>query len=169
MKINAFPVSVARRIVAGDLNDVAWSRTTRLLQELSGLLDPRIERGPHSTFNANWPFLRWPLDHVVFEKSFQLRELKVVENIGSDHFPLFVALCHRPEVGRERPADPDGPVAAEAEEAIREGREEARKRRLVGRSRATINLLPAWRQKQPLAIVSYWPSDAAMTVGSCEQ
>lgn len=124
MKINAFPVSVARRIVAGDLNDVAWSRTTRLLQELSGLLDPRIERGPHSTFNANWPFLRWPLDHVVFEKSFQLRELKVVENIGSDHFPLFVALCHRPEVGRERPADPDGPVAAEAEEAIREGWEE---------------------------------------------
>ena len=93
-------------IVIGDMNDVAWSRTTHLFQKISGLLDPRIGRGMFSTFHAHWRFLRWPVDHVFFEKSFLLSDLVVLPAVGSDHFPLYVALCFQPETG-ERQESPE--------------------------------------------------------------
>jgi len=116
----------APAIVAGDLNDVAWSRTTELFREISGMLDPRIGRGLYATFNADWPLLRWPLDHVFFEESFSLIEMSVLDDIGSDHFPLFVALCHDPRAARTQHKPDAAPSdVEEADEAIREGREEA--------------------------------------------
>ncbi len=113
-------------IVAGDLNDVAWSRSNSLFQEVSGLLDPRIGRGVYATFSTDWPLVRFPLDYVFFERSFQLLELEVLEHIGSDHFPLFIALCFRPEgAGAQQPPPPEGSAVEEADDAIREGHEEA--------------------------------------------
>jgi endonuclease/exonuclease/phosphatase (EEP) superfamily protein YafD len=113
-------------IVAGDMNDVAWSQSNSLFQEISGLLDPRIGRGPHSTFNAKWPLLRWPLDHVFFEESFTLLDIAVMRDIGSDHFPFFVALCHDATAAdiQEKPQPEPSDLDA-AEEAIEEGRDEA--------------------------------------------
>jgi len=80
-------------VVSGDLNDVAWSSTTRRFQRLSGLLDPRVGRGFFNTFDARYPFLRWPLDHLFHDPHFQLVALKRLSKIGSDHFPILFELA----------------------------------------------------------------------------
>ena len=79
-------------IVAGDLNDVAWSFAVSLMRRLGGLLDPRIGRGLFSTFHASTPYFRWPLDHIFHSDHFQLVALRRFPNVGSDHFPFYAHL-----------------------------------------------------------------------------
>lgn len=86
----------APTIVMGDLNDVAWSRTSDLFKKISGLLDPRVGRGFFSTFNAQWPLIRFPLDHAFVSRHFRLAAFRVMPEIGSDHFPVFVRLALTP-------------------------------------------------------------------------
>lgn len=77
-------------IVAGDMNDVAWSHSSRLFQRLSGLLDPRRGRGLYATFHANYRLVRWPLDHIFHSKDLALVEINRLRKVGSDHFPVII-------------------------------------------------------------------------------
>lgn len=115
-------------IVMGDLNDVAWSRTTRLFQRISGLLDPRIGRYFVNTFHADYPLCRWSLDHVFHSPDFTLVCMERLPHIGSDHFPVLTTLQYTPQAEEEQPAlEATSEDFEEAEEKIQEGIKEAEK------------------------------------------
>jgi endonuclease/exonuclease/phosphatase (EEP) superfamily protein YafD len=113
-------------VVAGDLNDVAWSPTSELFARIAGLLDPRRGRGFYNSYNANNRFMRWPLDHVFHSHHFRLVAMERLPNIGSDHFPMLVELSYEPDAPLEQPkpelkeSDPE-----EAEEKIQQQLEAA--------------------------------------------
>jgi endonuclease/exonuclease/phosphatase (EEP) superfamily protein YafD len=94
-------------LVAGDLNDVAWSRTTTLFQRISRLLDPRKGRGMYNTYNARLPLFRFPVDHVFHSQHFTLVELTRLQAFGSDHFPIYVSLRLQPALSAQQSAPAD--------------------------------------------------------------
>ncbi len=83
-------------IIGGDLNDVAWSQTTRLFLRVSGLLDPRRGRGFFHSFHAGHWYLRFPLDHFFHSPHFTISKIERLANVGSDHFPILVDVRYAP-------------------------------------------------------------------------
>lgn len=121
-------------VVLGDFNDVAWSETTSLFQEASGLLDLRKGRGFYSTFNAkNW-FMRWPLDHIFTSPEFRVFDVQRGEHFDSDHFPFYTKLSYEPNLADEqRLPEPDEEILKKAFDQIEnekeQGQEESKEKK----------------------------------------
>ncbi|WP_040664490.1 endonuclease/exonuclease/phosphatase family protein [Nafulsella turpanensis] len=113
-------------VVCGDLNDVAWSHTTKLFLKTSGLLDPRRGRGFYNSFHAKLPLMRWPLDHFFCSREFRLIQLKRLEPIGSDHFPMFIRLSLEPQAKDEQEVMHTSPEEKEEVEEKIEKAEESK-------------------------------------------
>ncbi|WP_299971057.1 endonuclease/exonuclease/phosphatase family protein [uncultured Roseobacter sp.] len=75
-------------VVMGDFNDVAWSWTTKRFKDYGDLLEPRVGRGMISSFHADYPFMRLPIDQMFMTKDVGLVSFRRLENFGSDHFPM---------------------------------------------------------------------------------
>jgi endonuclease/exonuclease/phosphatase (EEP) superfamily protein YafD len=89
-------------IVAGDMNDVGWSRITEIFKKVSGLADPRIGRGFYNTYNANIPFFRYPVDHLFISDCFKVHKLNRMGHVGSDHFPMYAVLSYEPRLRKQK-------------------------------------------------------------------
>ncbi|MDM7956722.1 endonuclease/exonuclease/phosphatase family protein [Blastomonas sp.] len=124
-KLTKLPV-----LAMGDFNDVAWSRTSQMFKRIGGYLDPRVGRGLYATFPANLPGLRWPLDHIFMSPDFTLLDMKVLENVGSDHLPVIAKVCLAPRAAKvlnDEPETPDADDHKDMHDAIRDGKEAAQK------------------------------------------
>ncbi len=112
-------------LVLGDLNDVAWSRTSRLFRNVSGMLDPRAGRGLYPTYHADYRIARWPLDHLFVTPHFRIMEINRLGDIGSDHFPIFYQVCLTADPDRRlTPRTPPAEVRQDSREEVRKGLEE---------------------------------------------
>ena len=114
-------------ILAGDLNDVAWSKTTLMFQRISGLLDPRIGRFFINTFHVDYPFLRWALDHIFHSPCFTLVDIERLPSIGSDHYPVLTTLQYEACATAEQQQNATEATAKDKQETaekIEEGKEE---------------------------------------------
>lgn len=113
-------------VIAGDFNDVAWSHTTRLFKRTSGLLDPRIGRGLFSTYLANVPPCRCPIDHIFVSEGFAVTSLDRKRITGSDHFAVLATLALVAPKG-VRP-QPRGNDKVDARQLVEEGIDDANTR-----------------------------------------
>jgi endonuclease/exonuclease/phosphatase (EEP) superfamily protein YafD len=120
-----------RWIVTGDFNDVAWSHTTRLFQDLSDLKDPRRGRALMNTYPTKLPPCRFPIDHVFVSDGLHLAAMNRLLTPGSDHFAIRAtfAVAQRDRTAPNASAEDH----QEAKEIVDEGKADAAKKESADR------------------------------------
>lgn len=87
-------------VCMGDFNDVAWSWTTWRFKRYANFREPRVGRGMISSFHADYPFMRLPIDQLFLTEDVGLVSFARLESFGSDHFPIAATVFL--DEGRER-------------------------------------------------------------------
>ena len=75
-------------VCMGDFNDVAWSWTTKRFKRYANFREPRVGRGMISSFHAEKPYMRFPIDQLFVTENVGLVSFARLEGFGSDHFPI---------------------------------------------------------------------------------
>lgn len=101
-------------VVCGDMNDVVWSRTTRLFKKMTNMIDPRIGRGFFPTYHAGYRFMRFPLDHLFHSKDLFVGEMIRSRNFDSDHFGMYYEIHHR----KNKKTTTSGPINPDEKEDV---------------------------------------------------
>ena len=156
-------------IVVGDLNAVPWERTVRRAMRIGELLDPRVGRGLYPTYDVQSWIMSWPLDQILFQNSFGLAEWDVLRSFGSDHSPVFAALCLAPDLAARQSASPlEAGDVKEAERSIiaaRRMNEQPLRKTAAQKSQSRRRYVITFRADQPCAKTD--PADAlAIVIGS---
>lgn len=110
-------------VVCGDMNDVVWSRATRLFKKMTAMIDPRIGRGFFPTYHAGYWLMRFPLDHLFHTKDLFVKKMVRTENFGSDHFGMYYEIHHKTNKKPSTKGKLNGDEKEEVEEKIKEGKE----------------------------------------------
>ena len=113
-------------IVCGDLNDVVWSNISRLFKKMTGLLDPRIGRGLYPSYNANYWFMRFPIDQLFYSTDMFMEEMCRLPYYGSDHFAMYYEVWIDNKAQDQTHPYLDEDTEEEIEERIQEGQESAK-------------------------------------------
>jgi endonuclease/exonuclease/phosphatase (EEP) superfamily protein YafD len=77
-------------VLLGDLNVTPWSYYYRRLIRDSGLKNSSEGRGIHPTWPNFPPFMLIPIDHCLHSGEVLIKDKRVGESIGSDHYPVIV-------------------------------------------------------------------------------
>lgn len=75
-------------IVAGDFNSVSWSPFVSDFMNKTGYRDSRAGFGYHSSWHAEYPPLRVPIDHALVSDDICVHSRVLGRYAGSDHLPI---------------------------------------------------------------------------------